>query len=290
MLGLRRRRARRSPGNRHRRERARRRQCEHHGGVPLRPLRSCRTAPVARPCRPRRAPRSRPPDHRGGQGDSRGARPEPARGTGGIHTLGAGFDISARDLDLRGTGELLGDEQAGHVQTIGIGLYRKTWNGRRGGAGPAGAGRCPAECSPRLVGDDPSRLRSRTGHAARTGAIARTGRGRGRRSDALRVEIEDRFGPMPQDLEKSFTLAELRLRCASLGVAKLDLGTKAGALSFTPSTLRRLEASDVDGAEDGVKWSKQRLVFAHPDGETADPIAEADGLLDRLESMLPAVP
>src|SRR5690606_18416505 len=40
-------------------------------------------------------------------------------------SLGAGFEISSRDLDMRGAGELLGEEQAGHLQVIGVGLYRR---------------------------------------------------------------------------------------------------------------------------------------------------------------------
>ena len=105
----------------------------------------------------------------------------------------------------------------------------------------------------------------------------------------LRSEIEDRFGPMPPALERSFAFAELRLRCAGLGVTKLDLGPKAAALSFTPATLKRIEASTV-GEEKGIKWSKQRLVFAHGEAGRADPVVEAEHILDRLESLLPAAP
>ncbi|WAP66748.1 helicase-related protein [Jiella pelagia] len=203
--------------------------------------------------------------------------------------LGSGFDIAARDLDLRGTGDLLGDEQAGHLQTIGIALYRKTLERAIEGAkgnleGEEIRPQVSIGLSLSIPSDYVTEPDLRIEIANLLERVEETST-----LGELRVEIEDRFGPMPSGLETSFALAELRLRCARLGVAKLDLGPKAGALSFTPSASRRLEASNVDGAEDGVKWSKQRLVFAHSDAKMSDPIAEAERILDRLEGLLPAV-
>ncbi|MBP0614428.1 DEAD/DEAH box helicase [Jiella mangrovi] len=203
-------------------------------------------------------------------------------------TLGSGFDIAARDLDLRGTGDLLGDEQAGHLQTIGIALYRKTLERA---IAVARGNPNPDEIRPvvsiglnlSIPADYVTEPDMRIEIANLLERVEETAT-----LDELRAEIADRFGPMPEGLETSFAIAALRLRCAGLGVTKLDLGPKAVALSFTPPTFSCLEASKVERGEDGLKWSKQRLVFAHLEGDPADPIAAAEGVLDRLESLLPA--
>ena len=203
-------------------------------------------------------------------------------------TLGAGFDIAARDLDLRGTGELLGDEQAGHVQTIGIGLYRKILE--RAVALAQGQPE-PDEVRPVISLGLPATIPSdyvpepdmrielallleRVSDAATL--------------DALRVEIEDRFGPMPATLLTHFGLAELRLRCRAAGIAKLDHGPKATALSFTPAMSAVLQEAGIEDRLDDAKWSKSRLIFPAPEDDEADPLAHANDLLDRLAAVMPA--
>ena len=203
-------------------------------------------------------------------------------------TLGAGFDIAARDLDLRGTGELLGDEQAGHVQTIGIGLYRKILE--RAVALAQGQPE-PDEVRPVISLGLPATIPSdyvpepdmrielallleRVSDAATL--------------DTLRVEIEDRFGPMPATLLTHFGLAELRLRCRAAGIAKLDHGPKATALSFTPAMSAVLQEAGIEDRLDDAKWSKSRLIFPAPEDDEADPLAHANDLLDRLAAVMPA--
>ncbi|WP_158555043.1 DEAD/DEAH box helicase [Fulvimarina endophytica] len=202
-------------------------------------------------------------------------------------TLGSGFDIAARDLDLRGTGDLLGDEQAGHLQTIGVALYRKTLeraievakgNPQSDDVRPViSVGRAlsiPADYV--TEADMRIEIANLLEHVQSASEL-----------DDLHAEIEDRFGPMPEGLETSFALARLRLRCSELGVAKFDLGPKAIALSFTPSTLESLELSKL-GEEDGIKRSKQRLLFERRKGEGTAPMAEAQDVLDQLERLLHA--
>ena len=207
-----------------------------------------------------------------------------------FNTLGAGFDIAARDLDLRGTGELLGDEQAGHVQTIGIGLYRKMLE-QAIGVAEGGPGKIelrpvvslglsasiPADYVP-----EPDMRIELALLLERVDGMATL--------EKLKAEIEDRFGSMPKTLETSFELAELRLRCAELGVTKLDLGPKATALSLTPESVQKLEALKLDDQDKddtaSIRWSKQRLIFPAPGSEEANRVDHATNVLDRLETML----
>ena len=207
-----------------------------------------------------------------------------------FNTLGAGFDIAARDLDLRGTGDLLGEEQAGHVQTIGIGLYRKMLEQAIGVAegGPSKMELRPV-VSLGLSASIPADYVPEPDMRIELALLLERVDGSST-LEALKAEIEDRFGPMPKALETSFQLAELRLRCAELGVTKLDLGPKATALSLTPQSVERLTSLKFDEADESqtarVRWSKQRLLFEAPENEDADRIDHATGILDRLEALL----
>jgi transcription-repair coupling factor (superfamily II helicase) len=149
--------------------------------------------------------------------------------------LGAGFQVSARDLDLRGAGELLGDKQAGHLRLVGIELHQHLL--ARALAEARGE-KPPDEWVPVLaLGIDafippdhlpePAlrvELHARLGTALREADAAAL--------DRLEEEAEDRFGPAPPPLANLFALARLALRCRALGVARLEAGPQAAAARF----------------------------------------------------------
>jgi transcription-repair coupling factor (superfamily II helicase) len=149
-----------------------------------------------------------------------------------LDRLGAGFAISARDLDQRGAGELLGDEQAGHVKLIGAGLYQHLLGqALRGSSGEATAepptlnvetvGRIPDDYVPEP--DTRINLYARLARIADPDAL-----------DVLREEIEDRFGPLPEPVETLLTAARLKALCRRLHITRVDAGPKAIALTFGP--------------------------------------------------------
>jgi transcription-repair coupling factor (superfamily II helicase) len=149
--------------------------------------------------------------------------------------LGAGFEISARDLDLRGAGELLGEKQAGHLRLVGIELHqhllRRALAAARGEAlpeewVPALALGVDAFIPPEHVPEDALRVELH----ARLGAALREGDGAA--LDALEEEAEDRFGEAPEPMANLFALARLALRCRALDVAKLEAGPQAAAARF----------------------------------------------------------
>ncbi|MFD1111704.1 DEAD/DEAH box helicase [Pseudoroseomonas ludipueritiae] len=155
-----------------------------------------------------------------------------------LHTLeafdrvGAGFAISARDMDLRGAGDLLGEEQAGHVKLIGIGLYQhmldRALRQARGEAveedwSPALAIGISAGIPEDYISDDALRVETH----ARLGEILR--RGDTAALEDLAEEIEDRFGPPPELVRHWLALARLRLRCKRLGVRRLEGGPQGVA-------------------------------------------------------------
>jgi transcription-repair coupling factor (superfamily II helicase) len=144
--------------------------------------------------------------------------------------LGAGFAISARDLDLRGAGDLLGDAQAGHMKLIGLDLYQhllgsalRTARGEKIDHWTPDlklgiAGRLPEPWIPEVD--------TRIGLYGR---LARTGNAAG--VDAFELEIEDRFGALPEEAERLLNIARVRMLARDIGIARLDAGPAAIALT-----------------------------------------------------------
>ena len=195
-----------------------------------------------------------------------------------LDRLGAGFAIAARDLDLRGAGDLVGDAQAGHVARIGLGLYQHV-----------------LELALRLAKGEPAedwapeiRLGLEAGVPAdyvpeaevRLGVHVRALRlHTGEEVAALRAEIEDRFGPLPGPAEALMTLARLRVECMALGIERLSGGPQGLAADFRrdlPPT------ADAGGLE-----RRGRRVLAREECARADERGQrAVDFLDRLREML----
>jgi transcription-repair coupling factor (superfamily II helicase) len=108
-----------------------------------------------------------------------------------LDQLGAGFAISARDLDLRGAGELLGEEQAGHVKLIGLGLYQRLLGQALGAA----RGETVDDWTPELPARPGGRLPPEWIPEDESGSTfyARIARARAGEMTMPR-ELEDRFG------------------------------------------------------------------------------------------------
>ena len=155
--------------------------------------------------------------------------------------LGAGFTLATHDLEIRGAGELLGDEQSGHIEGIGFSLYLDMLN-RAVKAIQAGERFSPesAEQSgvdlnlriPALIPDDyiPDintrlSLYKRIASADSDDAL-----------DELQVEMIDRFGLLPEPVRNLFRQTALRLRLEPLGIERLDLGPKGGFVDFSKDT------------------------------------------------------
>jgi transcription-repair coupling factor (superfamily II helicase) len=192
--------------------------------------------------------------------------------------LGAGFAISARDLDLRGAGELMGEQQAGHLRAIGIELHQALL--RRALAAARGEP-LPEEWTPAVVlGIDafipPDHVREdalRVELHARLGTLLRDADGPG--LDALEEEAEDRFGTAPEPMANLFALARLALRCRALGVARLEAGPQAAAARFHGTPPAKLAPPLL------LKDGRALLRRALPDA--AARLAAAEALLDALE-------
>jgi transcription-repair coupling factor (superfamily II helicase) len=175
--------------------------------------------------------------------------------------LGAGFAISARDLDQRGAGDLFGEEQAGHMRLIGVGLYQDML--RRALA--EARGEPPVEAwmpeinagSQGFIPEDyVPEPEVRINLYARVAKLASD-----EEIEALEDEIEDRFGPLPDPVTQLVELARLRGQCRAARVARLDAGPQAVAATLRDESRDLLDA--VCERSDGALVEKGgRLVWA----------------------------
>jgi transcription-repair coupling factor (superfamily II helicase) len=192
--------------------------------------------------------------------------------------LAAGFAVSERDMDLRGGGSLLGEQQAGHVKLVGPELYRHLLE--RAILSAHGE-QPPDEELPALhlevsgaipldyVGDEGLRLElyARIAKAGSERAI-----------EEIESELEDGFGPIPTEVCELIAIARIRLLCRQLRVSRIDAGPQAIALSFR--SRRRAATMELDS---GLRWHKERLIYPKQT-ERDQRIATITELLEKLNS------
>ena len=185
-----------------------------------------------------------------------------------LDALGAGFTLASHDLDIRGAGNLLGDEQSGHIKEVGIELYQQMLEDavadiRAGEGKQVGQERdwtpnislgLPVLIPDAYVRDLPVRL----GLYRRIGALASDGE-----SDAMAAELVDRFGPLPEEVENLLGVVALKRACREAGVEKLEAGPKGMVLTFRGNAF-----SNPAGL---VRWlsSKGGMVRLRPDHKLA---------------------
>ena len=154
-----------------------------------------------------------------------------------LEELGAGFTLATHDLEIRGAGELLGDEQSGQIQEIGFGLYtelldravRALKSGKVPDFDLSSEHETEVELHlPALIPDDYlGDVHTRLTLYKRIASA--------RSEDDLRdlqVEMIDRFGLLPEPTKQLFAVASLKLMATPLGIRKLDFGANGGRIVF----------------------------------------------------------
>jgi transcription-repair coupling factor (superfamily II helicase) len=144
--------------------------------------------------------------------------------------LGAGFAISARDLDLRGAGDLVGEAQAGHMKLIGTDLYQHLMaHALRAARGEAVDLWVP-ELHLELSGSLPETWIPDMG--VRLSLYARLARlPDGAALDSFEAELEDRFGTVPAEARDLLDIARVRAMARAIGIRRIDAGQAAIALT-----------------------------------------------------------
>ena len=153
-----------------------------------------------------------------------------------LDQLGAGFSVASHDMDIRGAGNLLGEEQSGHVREVGIELYQEMLE---------------EAVSSLREGTDSSAVEDQWSPAINLGAsvlipedyvadlnvrmsLYRRLSGLTTRADidAFAAELIDRFGPLPEEVKHLFEIVAIKQLALAAGVEKIDAGPKGGTIAF----------------------------------------------------------
>ena len=157
---------------------------------------------------------------------------------GGLDQLGAGFQLASHDLDIRGAGNLLGEEQSGHVREVGFELYQdmleetiaKMRAGEVGALTEADETWAPQINlgAPVLIPDDyVADLDVRLGLYRRLSGFESRAE-----LEGFAAELHDRFGKPPAEVETLLRIVRIKTLCRKAGVAKLDGGPKGATIQF----------------------------------------------------------
>ncbi|MFL6841107.1 MAG: transcription-repair coupling factor, partial [Sphingomicrobium sp.] len=151
-----------------------------------------------------------------------------------LDSLGAGFQLASHDLDIRGAGNLLGDEQSGHIKEVGFELYQSMLEDAIVELKAGGVAR-PEEFTPQISVDAPILIPEAyvPDLDLRMGLYRRLGDLDDRRAiDEFAAEMIDRFGALPEETANLLKIVEVKLNCKAASVAKLDLGARGAVVTF----------------------------------------------------------
>ncbi len=155
-----------------------------------------------------------------------------------LDTLGAGFQLASHDLDIRGAGNLLGEEQSGHIKEVGFELYQQmleeavaevkhTGPAQDSGWSPQIAIGTAVMIPESYVPD----LQLRLALYRRLGDLETP-----EEIDAFGAELIDRFGPLPEEVQHLLKIVFIKALCLKANVEKLDAGPKGVVINFRNKT------------------------------------------------------
>jgi transcription-repair coupling factor (superfamily II helicase) len=197
-----------------------------------------------------------------------------------LDRLGAGFAISARDLDIRGAGDLVGDAQSGHMKLIGIDLYQHLLERAVREARGETLQRWTPVINAGVGGHFPSDWIPETD--TRLSLYLRLARLTSRAElDAFEDELIDRFGEEPLEAGMLLRIANVRVLARQADIARIDAGPEA--IAFTPRGKpgrRPVQA--------GLRESNGRYLLEKPIASPVDRLARIEKTLRALAGKLPA--
>ena len=156
-----------------------------------------------------------------------------------LDTLGAGFQLASHDLDIRGAGNLLGEEQSGHIKEVGFELYQQMLEEAVASLKAGGEEVADERWSPQItIGmavmipeDYVPDLQLRMSLYRRLADLDDA-----REIDAFGAELIDRFGPLPEEVEHLLKIVFVKALCRRANVEKVDAGPKGAVIAFRNNT------------------------------------------------------
>ncbi len=182
-----------------------------------------------------------------------------------LDTLGAGFQLASHDLDIRGAGNLLGDEQSGHIKEVGFELYQQMLEEAVASLKAGITGPVADKWSPQItigtpvlipeeyVADLPVRLAlyRRLAEVEDEGEI-----------DAFGAELADRFGPLPPEVDHLLQIVAIKSLCRRANVERIEAGPKGAVISFRDNSFANPERLVGFIREEGARVRPdQKVVF-----------------------------
>jgi transcription-repair coupling factor (superfamily II helicase) len=210
-----------------------------------------------------------------------------------LDTLGAGFQLASHDLDIRGAGNLLGDEQSGHIREVGIELYQHLLEEAVADARASAAGeeKAAEDWTPGItlgtavlipetyVAD----LGVRLGLYRRLAALIDRAE-----IDGFAAELIDRFGPLPSEVENLLQIMAIKRLCKEAGVEKVDAGPKGAVISFRDNSFanppKLIELIQKSAGTMKVR-PDQKLVLLRDLEDKKDRVTQVTRLLTRLADL-----
>lgn len=154
-----------------------------------------------------------------------------------LEDLGAGFLLASNDMEIRGTGNLLGDEQSGHIEAIGYGLYMDMLNkavtalksGEIIDLSQLEQSSCEVDLKvssilPEIYIPD---VNQRLVLYKRIATVVTLDQ-----LQLLKLELVDRFGKPPEPVNNLFIITEIKLKANIIGIIKIDIGSTSGKIKF----------------------------------------------------------
>jgi len=214
-----------------------------------------------------------------------------------LEDLGAGFTLATHDLEIRGAGELLGDEQSGQIQSVGFTLYMEMLEqavealkeGKEPSLDELLRDQTEVELRlPALLPDDyiPD-INTRLSTYKRIASVANLDQ-----LAEMKVELIDRFGILPDATKNLLSVSEIKLQAGKLHVKKLEAHPKGGFIEFYPTAdinpmylVKLLQSAPQKYAMDGPT----KLKFTVPLADRRERVTYINDLLEQFaQNRLPA--
>ena len=198
-----------------------------------------------------------------------------------LDTLGAGFNLASHDLDIRGAGNLLGEEQSGHIKEVGIELYQNMLEEAVAQAKGEVLADGLSDWAPQINIGMPVLIPERyvPDLGVRLTLYRRIAALQDRSEiDGFAAEMADRFGKLPSEAENLLTIVEIKQMCRIANVEKVDAGPKGATLSLRDNIFPNPPGL-IGFIQQTIGTAKMRpdhkIVFMRP----------WDGPMDRLEGV-----
>ncbi len=209
-----------------------------------------------------------------------------------LDSLGAGFTLASHDLDIRGAGNLLGEEQSGHIREVGFELYQSMLEEavaslREGGA----EAQADDQWSPTInVGSAVlipdtyvADLQVRLGLYRRLSTLKER-----EEIEPFAAELVDRFGSLPTEVKHLLAVVQIKGYCRKAGIAQVEAGPKGAVITFRGNTFANPQGlvTFISEHQGGVKLQKDhKLVFKADWDDTEERLKATRNLVRRLAEL-----